>query len=483
MPHLSIRAPLRRTLSLALILASQAAAGGCTLLRTAWYRDPDARDLSMFPVRVMRASEQPFRFAVAPRQAELDTVSVRQPRTGRLIPLAQHLAEMRMLAFLVIRNDTILYERYGEGYTESRSSNSFSMSKSATSALIGIAVGRGEIRGVDDSVGTYVPELRGRAYGSVTIRQLLAMRSGTKWTDARGSLLNRAFSTEARTFYTTDLRGMLRGIGRERPAGGPWRYQDTDTEVLGWVLARATGRPVAEYMEAHLWKPIGAEHDGWWLLDRRGGQEKVSSGWNATARDFAKFGRLYLNGGRCGGRQVVPADWVAASVGTDLSRRAPEVVTWWGMQHTLHWWHPMAAPHDDFYADGSLGQRIYVQPRTRTIIVQLANSDDQDFPFLRIAAAVNGETWRYPRSVAALVLQAHNAAGMDSARSAFRNTVAAMDARPEGYFLWPQMMGALARQIAAAGHREDAREILGWCRERFPGDASCAEPPDSPRRR
>jgi len=472
--------PTHRLLSLLALTAL----GGCTLARTVRYGQPDARDMSMFPHRVMHASETPFRFAKAERQRTgLDTLSVRDPRTGRLVPLAQHLAGMRMLAFLVIRNDTIVYERYGAGRDSSMASNSFSMAKSATSALVGIALARGEIRSLDDPVGAYVPELRGRAYGPVTLRQLLGMRSGTAWSDARGNVLRQAFSTDARIFYTPDLHGLLRGVRREEPAGTRWRYKDTDAEVLGWVLTRATGRTVAEYMEETIWKPIGAEHDGSWILDHRGGQEKTSTGWNATARDYAKFGRLYLEGGRWNGRQVVPAEWVAASVGFDGTRAAPEVVTWWGMQHTLYWWHPMLPPQGDFYADGSLGQRIYVQPATRTIIVQLANSNDQDFPFRRIAAAVNGERWRYPRSIPALVLQAHAAGGIDSARAVFRTTTAEMAAHPGSYAMWPQSLRAVAEQLATQGHAEDAAEVLRWCRERFPAEPSCTGPLPAPQRR
>lgn len=174
---------------------------------------------------------------------------------------------------------------------------------------------------------------------------------------------------------------------------------------------------------------------------------------------------------------------MAASVGYDPTRAAPEVVTWWGMQHTLYWWHSMLPPHDDFYADGSLGQRIWVQPSTRTIIVQLANSNAQDFPSRRIAAAVNGTAWRYPRSVPALVLQAHAAGGIDSARAVFRSSTAAMDERPGSYALWPQSLHAAAEQIAAQGRAADAAEILRWCRERFPAEPSCAAPLPSPRNR
>lgn len=481
---LPLRRAARRLLTLAAAVVLTASAGGCTLLRTAWYGQPDARNMRMFPTRVMRASDTPFRFAKAERQrTDLDTVSVRDPRTGRLVPLAQQLNDMRAHAFLVIRSDTILYERYAFGHDSAQISNSFSMAKSATSALVGIALARGEIRSLDDSVGAYVAGLRGRPYGSVTIRQLLAMSSGTEWTDARGSIFSMAGSTEARIFYTPNMLGLLRGIDRAEPAGARWRYRDTDTEVLGLVLAGATGRSVAAYMEETIWKPIGAEHDGSWLLDRRGGQEKTSTGWNATARDFARFGRLYLHGGRWGERQVVPAEWVAASVAFDSTRAAPEVVTWWGMQHTLYWWHPMAAPQGDFYADGSLGQRIYVQPSTRTIIVQLANSNDQDFPFRRIAAAVNGTPWSYPRSIPRQVLLAHTASGIDSARTVFRTLTAEMAARPGSFTLWPQTLRAAAEEIAQAGKPEDAAEVLRWCRERFPAEAVCTAPLPEPRER
>src|SRR5207244_1274720 len=97
----------------------------------------------------------------------------------------------------------------------------------------------------------------------------------------------------------------------------------------------------------------GTEHDASWSLDHRGGQEKVSSGFNAVARDFARFGRLYLNGGRWGSEQVVPATWVAQSVAVDPSRTDPEVSTWWQMQHAMYWWHAIQAPSGDFFADGS----------------------------------------------------------------------------------------------------------------------------------
>ena len=113
-----------------------------------------------------------------------------------------------------------------------------------------------------------------------------------------------------------------------------------------------------------------------------------------TSRDSAD---LYLHGGSWNGAQVVPAAWVAASVGVDTSRHEPEISTWWQMQHTLYWWHPIQPPAGEFFADGSHGQRIYVDPATETIIVQLANDSHQDFPFRKIVAYLNGKPWEYPR--------------------------------------------------------------------------------------
>ena len=116
------------------------------------------------------------------------------------------------------------------------------------------------------------------------------------------------------------------------------------------------------------------------------------------------------------------------------------------------------------------------QPSTRTIIVQLGNSDDQDFPFRRIATAVNGTKWSYPRSIPRQVLLARAAGGIDSARTVFRAFTAEMAARPGSFHLWPQTLHAAAEEIALAGKRDDDAEILRWCRERFPAEAVCTAP-------
>jgi CubicO group peptidase (beta-lactamase class C family) len=298
-----------------------------------------------------------------------------------------------------VRNDTILYERYRDGYTDSTRSGSYSMAKSFTSALLGIALARGEVRSLEDSVTRYLPELaRNPAYDGVTLRHLLEMRSGIAYSRATGVRWSDLRSDDARLYYTRHLDRALARMRRAEPPGARWDYKDSDTQVIAWVLARATGQPLAEQLERRVWRRIGAEFDASWSLDRRGGAEKAATGVNATARDYARFARLYLRDGAWEGEQVVPRAWVARSTTLDTARAEPEVRTWWRMQHRALWWIPMLdwERERDFFADGAKGQRLYVHRPSGTIVVQLADRDAQDFPFRRITHYLLGDASRHP---------------------------------------------------------------------------------------
>ncbi|HUQ81056.1 MAG TPA: serine hydrolase [Gemmatimonadaceae bacterium] len=456
----------------ATLLVALAACDACTSYRIIRYREPDARNQSMFPSRVVGKADAPWQFARATSlRTDLDTVSVRTPNAAR-VPFAKYMADQKVLAFVAVRNDTIVYETYRDGLTASTIHSSFSVAKSVLSALVGIAVGEGRIRSLDDRVTDYIPELRGRAaFDGVTIRHLLEMKSGLRYTEAEGGMWKSFRSDEARIYYATDLEKAIAESPRVAPPGATWVYKDTDAELLGWVLSRATGRTVAQYTEEKLWRRIGAEHDATWSLDRDGGHEKVSSGFNAVARDFARFGRLYLNGGSWNGEQVVPADWVARSVAVDTTR-APEISTWWQMQHTLYWWHPIQPPARELYADGSHGQRIYVDPASRTVIVQLANESRQDFPFRRIVAYLNGTTFEYPRSIPALVRQAAVAFGTDSARAVFTRLEAERRLTPERFVITERAMITVGTVLAdSVRTRAAGVAVLELASERYPRSA------------
>jgi CubicO group peptidase (beta-lactamase class C family) len=318
------------------------------------------------------------------------------------------------------------------------------MAKSVLSALVGIAVAEGAIKSLDQPVSDYLADLRGKAaFDGVTIRHLLEMKSGLRYTKTGNGFWSDFRSDEAHIYYSANLRNAVAGTPRELPPGSKWVYKDTDAILLGLVLANATGKTVAAYTEDKLWRRIGTEHDATWSLDHRDGNENVASGFNATAEDFARFGRLFLHGGSWNGAQVVPTAWVAASTGVDSSRREPEISTWWQMQHTLYWWHPIQPPAGEFFADGSHGQRIYVDPATETIIVQLANNSRQDFPFRKIVAYLNGTAWEYPRLIPALLNQAATTFGADSIRPRFRRLMDERALHPEAYVITENAMNTL----------------------------------------
>jgi CubicO group peptidase (beta-lactamase class C family) len=408
-----------------------------------------------------------------------DTVTVRDvDLTVR--PLVDYLEKRQVRAFLIVKDDTILYERYLRGYGPGTLSSSFSVAKSVTSALLGIAIANGSIRSLDDLATDYVPELaRNPAYQGVTLRHLLAMESGISYTRTNGKMLHDLRSDDARFFYTTNREGALLAQRREDPPGVRWAYKDSDAEALGWVLARATRKSLAQQLEEEIWRPMGAEHDASWDLDHRDGSESASSGLNATARDFARLGRLYLDGGASRGVSIVPSEWVAASTTRDTSRHEPEVVTWWQMQHQHYWWVPMQnwEAERDFFADGSRGQRIYVHPRSRLVIVQLANDSRQDFPFRKIVHAWMHQPFRYPASIPnRLLTVSRSRADADSVKRLYRELVAQAANHPADFVISEVGMISVGRTLLGeSGHATQGLAVLELAVERSPGSYQTRE--------
>ena len=446
---------------------------GCTTYRIIRYRQPDARNQGMFPKRVVRKADTPFQFARASTlRTDLDTVTVRAP-DGKRISFQKYMADYAVLAFVVIRRDTIVYEAYRDGFTRSTVHSSFSMAKSVLSALVGIAVAEGAIKSLDQPVSDYLADLRGKpAFEGVTIRHLLEMKSGLRYTKTGNGWWSDFRSDDAHMYYSSNLRKSVAGAHRELPPGSKWAYKDTDAILLGLVLANATGKTVAAYTEEKLWRRIGTEHDATWSLDHRDGNENVASGFNATAEDFARFGRLFLHGGSWNGTQVVPAAWVNASTAVDSSRHEPEISTWWQMQHTLYWWHPIQPPAREFFADGSHGQRIYVDPATETVIVQLANNSNQDFPFRKVVAYLNGTVWDYPRLIPGLVYQAATNFGADSVRPVFRRLMDDRASHPEKYTITENAMNTVGTLLVKEAKTLPAAiEVYKIVTEQYPRSA------------
>jgi CubicO group peptidase (beta-lactamase class C family) len=346
------------------------------VVRVLAWRDSDVRDYQKFPERLLKKSPSPFYFARDLDEERVRTLFESNPQIDNLDAF---LAETGTQAFIVIQDDTILYERYFNGAARDSIVTSFSVAKSFGSALIGIAIEEGYISDVRAPITDYLPELaeRDTQFAEVTIRDLLLMSSGIKYVET-----DFIHGDDAKTYYFPDLRRLaLEETRILDPPGEYFLYNNFHPLLLGMILERATGRPVTDYLQEKIWTPVGMEFDGSWSLDSEATRfEKMESGINARAIDFAKFGRLYLNGGIWQGTQVIPSAWVAESMQIDPSTdRAAYYVDEFG-QHVYgsgtgyykYMWYGLHRDGGgyDFSARGDKGQFIYVSPRNNLIIVR-----------------------------------------------------------------------------------------------------------------
>lgn len=319
----------------------------------------DENDYKFFPSRTIRASDKPFYFieAIDTTIGDRVIIEIAEEKT----PLNQYLSDSPILGFMVIRNDSILYEQYYRGYNKESTVTSFSMAKSFISTLIGIAIDEGFIKNIREPVTNYIQELdTGKGFEKITIEHLLRMTSGLRFGEGYFS----PFSDVAKFYYGRRLDRYIRQSRIREPPGTDFDYQSNSTQMLGMILQRATGKSVSEYMEEKLWSRIGTESDATWSIDRKGGMEKAFCCINGKARDFARFGRLLLREGNWEGEQVVPGNWVKESTKADKSNGSTSY-------YQYQWWVGRRG-HGDFYARGLYGQIIHIFPREKVLIVRFA---------------------------------------------------------------------------------------------------------------
>jgi CubicO group peptidase (beta-lactamase class C family) len=277
-------------------------------------------------------------------------------------------------AFLVIRDGKILFEEYRNRSDAQTHFISFSMAKSITSLLIGIALEKGLIKSLDDPVTTYLPELKGGGYDGVTLRHILQMRSGVDYDERYdfGDKPSPAAQNHDNAIVLNKLRfaDAARAIGHKWEQGSHFNYATIDTAVLGWTLERATKQPLAAFTQANLWGPAGMEGDGYWIADgpQGVGRELSGMGYNALLRDYGRLGLLMLNGGKRGAAQIIPKGWMTqATTMLPFDKPTPEGFRGYGFQ----FWQVDGEP-GAYAAVGLAGQLIYVHPATKTVIVKLS---------------------------------------------------------------------------------------------------------------
>ncbi len=327
----------------------------------------------LFPSAAMPPSTQPVGFEFG-ESIELPKQFLYQDAP---IDVSTFLDETDTAALLVLKDGKVIYEDYWLTGGEKVTWLSMSVAKSFISALVGIAVSDGDIASIGDAVTDYVPSLKTSAYDGVAIKDILQMSSGARWNEDYSdpaSDINRfgrifALGGSMNAFAST--------LERQREPGTYNLYNSTDTQVLGMLLVHATGRSIADYMGEKLWQPLGAESQAYWLMDSED-MEMAFGGLNATARDYAKIGELYRLGGVWRGEQLVPADWVRASVTPDAPHLMPgegNPASDFALGYGYQWWVPEGA-EGEFSAIGVYNQFVFVNPSRGTVIVKLsANSD------------------------------------------------------------------------------------------------------------
>jgi CubicO group peptidase (beta-lactamase class C family) len=330
------------------------------MARAMIWMDADVGDQERFPSRPIRAGSEP---SALPAGSELVLPAPAVADAARSGSVDGFLRDTGTLAFLVVHEDRLVYERYFGGSDRQTLQTSFSVAKSVLSTLIGVAIDEGVIDSLDEPVTTYLPELaeRDARFERITLRHLVTMSSGLRYVEQSLPL---PWGDDISTYYGTDLRDLaLNGTNIERAPGEAWLYNNYNPLLLGLVLERATGMSVSEYMSSRLWRPLGAEFDATWSLDSGGsGFEKMESGLNAAPADYARFGLLFLHGGEWNGARIVSEGWVRAAIAQDTSADPAE-------HYQYFWWIDTERP-GRFYAVGNLGQYVYVAPDADAVIVR-----------------------------------------------------------------------------------------------------------------
>ena len=370
-----------------LFLALAIVAGPDTAFRIVYYNDTDIDDYKIFPARTLRAGGQPFHF-------KANAESFRIPATYEGMPLDEFLQTQRTAAFLIIKDERILYERYFEGYSESTPIQAFSMSKSLLSILVGRAVDDDYFT-LDQPVTDFVPELAPHGFDRVSIEHLLQMASGSNYRQG-GFYDYNPFSLHPRFEYSPHLeREITIRLKVIDEPGSEFIYKSGDTALLSLILARALKtQSITDYMQETMWTPLGMEYDGFYTIDHEGadGLEKTWCCLAATARDFAKFGRLMLNNGNWNGIQIVSSDWVEKSTQSDPAdiRDFGDFGLIPGFRgYQYQWW--LVEEDGAYFGDGKLGQFLYVNPAKKIIIVRLGRVSEDAIDWLGLFKSLADE--------------------------------------------------------------------------------------------
>lgn len=347
-----------------------------------WY--PDISDTFIFASDTVRKADSCWNF---PQSKEFNTYQMTSDEEV-------YLKKYGTVAYLVIQNDSVLYEEYREGWKPETLSNIFSATKSIVGLLVGIALDEGYIESLDDKVSKYLPDFK--EGDKITVRNLLTMSSGLNWDEAYTSL----FSKTTQAYYGDDIRELVMDLKVVEEPGKKFSYKSGDTQLLSFVLAAAidkvykekdyhwgiftthvkvhSGTTISRYAEEKLWQPIQTCNDALWNLDREGGEEKTYCCFNTTARDLAHLARLILNHGNWNGRQVISETYINEAIAPAAyleNQFGDGPLDYYGFQIWLMNYKGMQFPA----FRGLGGQYIFAIPQKNAIVVRLGHKRSTEY--------------------------------------------------------------------------------------------------------
>ena len=326
---------------------------------------PASKTPTLMPWHVIDPSNKPIALPVASEKMPAEIMY-----KGTSLAFNEFLKQTDTNAFLVIRNGVMTYEWYKDGVTQSTQLPSYSVAKTMTSIMIGQLINQGKIKESDKFV-DYFPNLKaGSSFDLVSIQQLLDMQAGVGVSDNYPTGPSGWGVAIAQMYATTDLDWFLKNNRKMSfEPGSKSEYMSVDTQMLGMIIKKVTGKRVSDYFSKNVWQAVGAKYPATWNVDRIGGTEKTFCCFNASAIDYGRVGMLFLNGGYAGPTKVIDNNW--------LKRLTTPVTTLdrnWGYGAQV--WHPY--PNTSL-ALGLHGQFIFINPATRTVIVKLSdNPTDSD---------------------------------------------------------------------------------------------------------
>ena len=308
----------------------------------------------LYPTHTVSPAAKPWAFQRPATAPEIEYV-----HAGSHYELKDYLAHLPVTGLLIAKDDRILFEGYQYARTDRDRFTSQSMAKTIVSMLAGVALSEGKLGATSDTAAKYLPELKGSDYGAATLRNLLHMSSGV------------TCRMPELTLGTAGLLELARDCKRDVPAGTRFRYSGADSQVLGLAVARAVRMPLSTYLQEKIWEKIGTESSASWTIGGWG-EDLAYCCFNATLRDYARFGRLLAHDGAWNGTQLIPRQWLldATTVkDSDAQLEPGKPAPFFGYGYQL-WVLP--GGRRMFALLGANGQRIFVDPETKLILVQTA---------------------------------------------------------------------------------------------------------------